>query len=64
MTEDAILVECTECHFQLLVEKDAGESPAAIVREHGGETGHLLRVSSTGEREGQFTSRSIRERDC
>lgn len=36
-----VRVVCTACSFEQLVEQD-GEKPAAVIVEHGRETGHKL----------------------
>jgi hypothetical protein len=38
-------VVCTECAFSRLVEK-GGDEPAAVIVEHGRETGHKLRTEA------------------
>ena len=41
--EKQVRVECTECPFSEVVEKD-GDKPATVIVEHGRETGHKLRT--------------------
>ena len=38
-------LDCTECRFSKRTEKDGEKLPAEIVREHGKNTGHKVRVS-------------------
>ena len=42
-------VECTECRFSRVVNLDGEKLPGDVVREHGEETGHKLRVSPVEE---------------
>ena len=40
-----IRVDCTECHFTVLVEPVDEKRPAEIILEHGRETGHTLNTT-------------------
>lgn len=42
-------VDCTECHFTVLVAPGDEKQPAENVIEHGRETGHTLSTTSLEE---------------
>lgn len=49
MTGRKMLVDCKECPFRKKADPEGEKKPAEIVRQHGKQTGHKLKITAIEE---------------